>query len=238
MISKNSVKYIQSLQVKKKRAETGLFVAEGPKLVQELVENGFEPEVIYATEQWPVQTPARVLVTEAELERLSAQQTANQAIGIFRQRTLPVEPVFRNQFTLVLDGLQDPGNLGTIIRTADWFGIRQLIASPDTVDVYNSKVVQSTMGSLGRVAVFYRELPPLLAQCGVPVYGALLNGQNLYEQPACTEAVLVIGNEANGIRPENLPAIAHAVTIPRTGQAESLNAAVATGILLSHLARK
>src|SRR4029078_31018 len=140
------------------------------------------------------------------------------------------EPVQKNNLVLVLDGIQDPGNLGTIIRIADWFGINQIIASEDTADIYNSKVVQSTMGSIIRVNVWYKNIEQWLNTSKTPVYGALLNRVSIYETQQISEGMLVIGNESKGIRSNILPYIQHAITIPAQGNAESLNAAVATGI--------
>ncbi len=138
---------------------------------------------------------------------------------------------------MVLDGIQDPGNFGTIIRIADWFGIKQIVASEDTVELYNPKVIQSTMGSFLRVNVWYQPLPGFLQSAGIPVYGALLNGKNMHGEPPVTEGLLVIGNESKGISKELLPFISHPITIPRLGGAESLNAAVAAGIIVSHLTK-
>jgi TrmH family RNA methyltransferase len=241
MVSKNEVKYIQSLYQKKNREAEQLFVAEGPKLVEELLQSNFAIQTIYATPEWLQQhtTAGRPLnireVQPEELARISHLQTANQVLALVKQRPEGDLPSFKNQLSLVLDGIQDPGNLGTIIRIADWFGIRQVIASTDTVELYNPKVIQSTMGSFIRVQVWYTALEPVLSAAGIPVYGALLQGEAVHRCKKVTEGLLVIGNESKGIRAPLLPLVTHAVTIPRLGGAESLNAAVATGILLSHL---
>ena len=238
MLSKNELKYIQSLCHKKQRQETGLFLAEGPKLVEELLHSDYRIKKILATGRWTEEHGTNHIVeqvTEAELGKISALQTPNQVLAIVEQKALATEPVIEGRLSLVLDGIQDPGNMGTIIRIADWFGIEQIIASEDTVELYNPKVIQSTMGSFMRIKLGYKPLTHFLSALQVPVYGALLTGNNLYEQPLLKEGVLVIGNESKGIRPELLPFISHPVTIPRIGGAESLNAAVATGILLSHL---
>lgn len=218
-----------------------MFVAEGPKLVEELLQSNFAIQTIYATPEWMEQhtTPGRPVnireVQPEELARISHLQTANQVLALVKQRPEGELPSLKNQLSLVLDGIQDPGNLGTIIRIADWFGIRQVIASTDTVELYNPKVIQSTMGSFIRVQVWYTELEPVLHAAGIPVYGALLQGEAVHRCSKVTEGLLVIGNESKGIRAPLLPLVTHAVTIPRLGGAESLNAAVATGILLSHL---
>ena len=240
MISKNDVKYIQSLHHKKTRDKEGLFIAEGPKLLLELLSSQFEVKQLYALPVWMEQHPKinkATEITEGELEKITALQTPNQVLAVFKQPSLSDEPVLKGCLSLVLDGIQDPGNLGTIIRIADWFGICQLIASEDTADVYNPKVVQATMGSIARVKVHYKKLPDWLAQTTVPVYGALLNGENVYNTGEIKEGVLVIGNEGRGIRADVLPFIKQPLTIPGRGKAESLNAAVATGIILSHIVK-
>ena len=238
MLSRNEIKYIQSLCQKKQRLTEGLFIAEGTKLVEEVLQSSFKIKKIYALAEWAVSykgTADLETVTEIELERISSLQTPNQVLAIVEQHVPEKEPVFANTFTIVLDGIQDPGNLGTIIRIADWFGITQIIASEDTVELYNPKVIQSTMGSITRVQLWYRSLPEVLANVKVPVYGALLNGNNMHNETAVSEALLVIGNESKGISKELLPFISHPVMIPRIGGAESLNAAVAAGIIVSHL---
>ncbi len=241
MLSKNELKYIQSLCQKKQRAQEGLFLAEGPKLALELLNSDYRVEKLYATEDWLADNPVDVettAVTEMELAKMSTLQTPNEVLVMCRQKKDLGEPIFKNKVTIVLDGLQDPGNLGTIIRIADWFGIDQIIASEDTVEFYNPKVIQSTMGSFIRVRCWYQQLPEILSSVNVPIYGALLKGQSVNQLTALKEVILVIGNESKGIREAVLPFITKAITIPRIGQAESLNAAVATGILLSHLCGK
>lgn len=237
MLSKNELKYIQSLCQKKQRINERLFLAEGTKLVAELLEAGYPIKNIYALESWEAPLPDLPItrITPIELEKISTLQTPNQVVVVAEQRQPTGEPVVKNKLTLVLDGIQDPGNLGTIIRIADWFGIDQIIASNDTVELYNPKVIQATMGSFLRVKIWYRELEGIVTTSQVPVYGALLNGTSMYATKPPKEALLVIGNESKGIRENILPYIKHAITIPRTGKAESLNAAVATGILLAQL---
>ena len=241
MLSKNELKYIQSLCQKKQRAQEGLFLAEGPKLARELLNSDYQVEKLYATEEWLAENKVDVeatVVTEIELGKMSTLQTPNEVLLMCRQKTDLGEPVFKNKVSIVLDGLQDPGNLGTIIRIADWFGISQIIASEDTVEFYNPKVIQSTMGSFIRVKCWYRNLTEILSSINMPIYGALLKGQSINQISPLKEGILLIGNQSNGIRETTLPFITKAVTIPRIGQAESLNAAVATGILLSHLCEK
>jgi TrmH family RNA methyltransferase len=154
---------------------------------------------------------------------------------VVQQQPPKLPPVIKNKISIVLDGIQDPGNLGTIIRIADWFGISQIVCSMDTVELYNPKVIQSTMGSFVRVNVWYDQPEDFLKTLNVPVLGALLNGKSIYETEKLKEGVLVIGNESKGIRENVLKWITDPVTIPRIGGAESLNAAVATGIIISHI---
>jgi TrmH family RNA methyltransferase len=239
MLSKNEVKYIQSLYHKKQRQQEGLFIAEGPKLVNELLPSDFTIKTIYATEQWQDNNLAKqvgiITITEQELARISNLQTPNQVLAIVEQQVANTEANFSNRLSLVLDGIQDPGNLGTIIRIADWFGITQIICSLDTVELYNPKVIQSTMGSFLRTQLWYQDLATTLTTANVPVFGALLDGQSIYQIQKPTAGILVIGSEGNGISKDVLSLISHPVTIPRIGGAESLNAAVATGIIVSHL---
>ena len=238
MLSRNDVKYIQSLCHKKFRQQEGLFIAETPKLIDELLNSQYEIKNIYATQEWitqhSVQQAPVMAITEIELERISALQTPNQVVAVVKQKDeAPLN--ISDEWVLVLDGIQDPGNLGTIIRIADWFGIKHIICSNDTADRYNHKVVQSTMGSFVRVNIIYTDLAPFLKKISVPVFGALLQGENIYTLNNSTKGIIVIGNEGKGIAPELLPFISKPVTIPKIGGAESLNAAVATGIIVSHL---
>ena len=238
MLSKNEVKYIQSLYHKKTRESEGVFVVEGPKMVTELLQSGYVVKKIYATSEWAKPKNANVEIvdiTDADLERISALQAPHQVLAIAEQRTLIEEPMLKGNLTLALDNIQDPGNLGTIIRIADWFGIKQVIASENTVELYNPKVIQSTMGSFMRVDVWYRNLNSLLPDAGVPVYGAVLNGKNVFSIGRVKEGILLIGNESRGIGEELMQLVTDPLTIPRFGGAESLNAAVATGIILSHI---
>lgn len=237
MLSKNEAKYIQSLYHKKTREAEGVFIVEGPKIVEELMASGYVIRKIYATAEWkPTHvTPLELInVSDDELQRITALQTANQVLAIAEQKQPGGEPQFKGKLTIVLDNIQDPGNLGTIIRIADWFGVKQIIASNDTVELYNPKVIQSTMGSFIRVEMRYTELADILKNAGVPVYGALLNGKNINTMHNVKEGLLVIGNESKGISDDVKQLVTEPVTIPKSGGAESLNAAVATGIILSH----
>jgi TrmH family RNA methyltransferase len=242
MLVKTQVKYIQSLSQKKLRDEEGVFVAEGPKIVEELLEAGNTDLVqIFAESDWlrkhgSLPQDAVQTVTPAELERISFLQTPHQVLGIFRKPQFPAGLSLRNKISLMLDTIQDPGNLGTIIRCADWFGINTVICSRDSADVFNPKVVQSTMAGIARVRVLYEDLPAFLQQhSDIPVYAATLNGTPLPRLGQVKEGILLIGNESRGISDELLEMSRHRVTIPRVGKAESLNAAVAAGIILSHM---
>jgi TrmH family RNA methyltransferase len=243
MLVKSQVKYIQSLSQKKSRDEEGVFVAEGPKIINELLSAPSVPlQQLFALKEWIQENPAApasmvVEVNGQELERLSHQPAPNQVIGVFKKPVFPKITTYREKLSLVLDTIQDPGNLGTIVRCADWFGIDTIICSRECADVFNPKVVQSTMGGISRVQVIYEDLVTFLQQAGVPAYAATLHGVNLNEQPAITEGLLVIGNESKGIGEEVLKLCKHKITIPRKGKAESLNAAVATGIILSHIVK-
>jgi TrmH family RNA methyltransferase len=239
-ITKSQVKYIQSLAHKKFRDVEGVFVVEGPKIAGELLQApNLRPRAVYALPGWIGEQPASLRsalteVNESELERLSALTTPNQVVAVFGKPAFP-PPVFDSGVLLALDGIQDPGNLGTIVRLADWFGIATVVCSADSADVFNPKAIQSTMGSIARVPVCYADPGELIRASRLPVYAALLEGEGLYGIGRIDRGWIVIGNESKGIRPELQALATHRVTIPRVGQAESLNAAVATGILLSHL---
>lgn len=235
MLSKNELKYIQSLCHKKHRDETQLFVAEGPKMAQEILNSNFEVRHLYALNKFLQQHPnlsvAYTEVNERELQAISRLTNANQVVVVAKQKINDHSPSAAGTITIVLDAIQDPGNFGTIIRTADWFGITQVVCTEDCVELYNPKVVQATMGSICRVNVSYLNVSQWLNDVSVPVYGALLNGENVYNLARVEEGVLIIGNEGKGISEELKSFITHPVTIPKAGGAESLNAAIATGII-------
>jgi RNA methyltransferase, TrmH family len=243
ILSKAQIKYIQSLRQKKFRDEAGVFIAEGPKLVLELLDMAvMTPISIFATASWWHEHPqwaARmaehaVEIRDFELEKLSALQQPQSVLAVFEQPRWALKDL---KWVLVLDGIQDPGNLGTLIRTADWFAFDAVIASASTVDVFNPKVVQASMGSIGRIPVIYQDLLVFLQETKLPVYATVLDGRSLHEQTAIQEAALMIGNEGNGIRPELLKLAPNHITIPRLGATESLNAAVAAGIVMSWFRR-
>jgi len=243
---KSKVKYIQSLSQKKLRDEDGVFVAEGPKIINELLSlPGMELRELYALRSWIDKQFLHLRgaaleklqeVDEPLLKRLSLLATPNQVLGIFKKPETTLLPKLTGQIILMTDGIQDPGNMGTIIRCADWFGVSLMLCSRECADAYNPKTVQASMGSIARVSVMVADLPGLLqANKGISVYAATLSGDNLYAMNRLTEGVIVLGNESKGISPELLSLATHHITIPRRGNAESLNAAVAAGIILSHL---
>jgi RNA methyltransferase, TrmH family len=239
MLSRNEVKYIQSLRHKKNRDEEGLFVAEGVKIISELIHADFDLKKIYAVKNW-IDLNANINnvteISEAELKKISNFETPNKVLVIVHQRRPATIPDLKNKITLLLDGIQDPGNLGTILRTADWFGIDNIIASDDTADIYNPKVVQATMGSIVRINFFYTDLKAFLSVNKIVVWGAVLDGENISATAKSKECLLIIGNESQGIRSDIQPYIQKRISIPKKGNAESLNAAVATGIILWKLA--
>jgi len=237
MVTKSELKYIQSLSDKKVRLETGCFIAEGVKLVGEMIAAGYPLKAVYALDSWESpDTSIEVTRIEAfELEKMSMLQTPNQvlAVAMMPQQIKALD--LTGQLTLVLDGIQDPGNMGTIIRTADWFGIRQIVASEDTADVYNPKVIGATMGSFMRVSVTYKHLADWMPTVKLPVYGALLAGENIFTTKAPNGGLLVIGSEGKGIRENILDQITHPVTIFRIGEEESLSVGIAAGIIVAQL---
>lgn len=243
MLSKSQISLIKSLQQKKFRREHRLFVAEGYKSIVEYITSPYLIKTLFCTPAIAAKLPKKLNfqeITVAELEKITGLTTPQDAIALIQipDHLLLNTHQLKQKFTLVLDGVQDPGNLGTIIRTADWFGIENIICSPDTVDVYNPKVVQATMGSLARIRVHYAELAAYLAKLELPVYGALLDGDNIYTTDFGQEGLIVMGNEGNGIRPEVEQIISHRITIPRTGGAESLNVGIATALFCSEICRK
>ena len=238
MLSRSEVKYIQSLCQKKQRQQEGLFIAEGPKIAEELLQSDFIIKKIYALPEWIASNPANdnsiIEIDEIDLSRISTLQTPHQVLVVAAQKNDVYKPVLKNKLSIVLDGIQDPGNMGTIIRIADWFGIENIICSEDTVELYNPKVIQSTMGSCFRVQVQTADIEKVLKESKLPVVGTLLNGASVYAEKMPSKGFLIIGNESKGIRPNLKSFITQPVSIPNFGGAESLNAAVAAGIVMSH----
>jgi TrmH family RNA methyltransferase len=249
MLSKPTIKYIQSLQHKKFRDEYNAFIAEGPKLVGELLATRiFECEAVYALPAWINNLDAETLdrmrqrihpVEEFELSKIAKYDSPNNVVAVFKKKAAAAVVNVDSMVTLVLDDIRDPGNMGTIIRTSDWFGIRNIICSRSSVDIYNSKVVQSTMASLGRVNVVYTDLVPWLDEHrSIQKIAAVLDGKQLSAFEGTREGIVVVGNESNGISVPVLERCDHQLTIPRIGAAESLNAAVSTGIILYGLLKQ
>jgi TrmH family RNA methyltransferase len=248
MLSKNKIKFIRSLENKKQRAESGLFVAEGNKLVADILPF-FECELLAAKSSWmatqgDIKAKELLAVDEEDIKKASLLKTPQDVIAVFVQPlALLNKALLKNELTLILDGIQDPGNLGTIIRLADWFGIKNLICSPDTADVYNPKTVQASMGGIAHVKVFYESLPDLLDELpGIPVYGTFLDGKTIYQEKLSSTGFIVMGNEGKGIRPALAKRITNRLYIPNfppgTESTESLNVAVATAVICAEFRRQ
>ncbi|MFC6859086.1 TrmH family RNA methyltransferase [Zunongwangia atlantica] len=239
MVSKSQIKLITSLGQKKYRQKNGLFVAEGIKVIRELLNSDFQLEKLFASEAiFDVSEDQFILAEERELKKISFLKTPQTALALFKipQQNLGI----LDDLTVALDGVRDPGNLGTIIRLCDWFGVKNLVCSQDTVDCFNPKVIQSTMGSITRVNVIYKNLTEFLQSHDLVSYGTFMEGENVYQKKLQQKAVLVMGNEANGISPEIEKLISEKISIPQFGQSqetESLNVATATAIFLSEFRR-
>ncbi|ALC97189.1 RNA methyltransferase [Capnocytophaga sp. oral taxon 323] len=238
MLSKNQVKLIQKLQQKKYRNELNLFIVEGKKSIVEFLQAGYRLELLIATEVFGTALNGQpiTLVSKEELRKVSSLKNPDEGLAIFHQRQH--KGILQEGVILALDNVQDPGNLGTLIRLCDWFGIETLICNSQTVDCYNPKVVQASMGSLTRVAVHYVDLAGFLATCALPLYAMDLDGENLYTTEFPEDCVLILGNEANGISPEVRALADGIITIPRFGklqQTESLNVAMAGAIVVSQV---
>ena len=248
MLSKNKIKYIHSLELKKNRKKEGVFVAEGHKLVGDLLPH-FHCRLILATNTWlkehhDIQADEIIEITPEELVKASLLKTPQEVLAIFEQPQYDyTTDVIKNSLCLALDDIQDPGNLGTIIRLADWFGIEHIFCSQGTVDVYNSKVIQATMGALARVKVHYCNLPELISSLkDVPVYGTFLDGENIYDKPLSENGLIIMGNEGNGVSKEVSQLINNKLYIPNypSGRttSESLNVAIATAVVCAEFRRR
>jgi TrmH family RNA methyltransferase len=246
MISKSQISFIKSLHQKKIRKEHGLFIVEGLKSIQEFINSEYVVDSVYCTENLmpKLDNLSRKIkpvgITESELSRISALSTPQAILAVVQipqQTDLNIKKL-DGSFILALDGVQDPGNLGTIIRTADWFGLNTILCSKDTAEVYNPKVVQASMGSLSRVNIIYTDLGDVFSQINIPVYGALLDGKSIYETDFGQEGIILLGNEGNGISEYLIEKINYPITIPRYGKAESLNVAISASIFCSELRRK
>lgn len=246
MISKNQIKSITALSLKKNRDEEGLFVAEGTKLVDEL-RKYFTLKECYATTSWLFHNKNLAFsgiseVTDAEYTKISAQKNPQGILAVFQKPDNPELPDLSTELCLALDDVQDPGNLGTIIRIADWFGIKTLFCSMQCADAYNSKTVQATMGALARVKVIYTDLQELLSNVNVPVYGTFMQGNDIYKSNLTTNGIIVMGNEGNGISPAIEKFVSQRITIPSFPRgevnSESLNVAVATSVVCAEFRRQ
>ncbi|MGG7036829.1 MAG: TrmH family RNA methyltransferase [Flavobacterium sp.] len=241
MVSKNQIKLITGLQHKKYRNEHQLFIAEGVKVIQELLQSNFALEHLFVTEAIfeKINSSKKTVISEPEMKKISALSTPSSCLAVFKiPAALPTE---NSGLIVALDDIRDPGNLGTIIRLCDWFGVKQLVCSKETVDVYNPKVVMSTMGSIGRVNVSYVDLADFIVKSTLPVFGTFMDGNNVYRENLPAEGILVLGNEANGISSALEKSIGNRISIPRFGtlqKTESLNVATATAIFLSEFRRR
>ncbi|WP_256007551.1 TrmH family RNA methyltransferase [Pedobacter deserti] len=245
MLSKSQVSFIKSLHQKKYRRENGLFIIEGIKSISEFLQSPYRVHSIYFLPQFRSALPQLAAniklfeVNNAELDKISTLQAPQGIMALVHMQHSEElsESGLRNTFSLLLDGIQDPGNLGTIIRTADWFGFKNVICSPNTVEVYNPKTIQATMGSLCRVNVMYAELENLVRSTDLPVFAAVLNGTSIYDTKWGHEGLLILGNEGQGISEGLLNLVSKPVTIPKVGGAESLNVAISAAILCADISR-
>lgn len=250
MLSKNKIKYIHSLEQKKNRKEEQAFIAEGPKLVGDLLGH-FTCRLIVGTDEWLNQHPyiqasEIIVVKRDELSRISLQKTPQEVLAIFEQPPHKVEAdAARHSLCLALDDVQDPGNVGTIARVADWFGIEHIFCSRGTADIYNPKTVQATMGAIARVKFHYCDLAAFIteqAKADVPLFGTFLNGNNVYEEALDSKGIIIMGNEGNGISPDIAEVINHRLFIPNyppeRATSESLNVAIATAIVCAEFRRR
>jgi TrmH family RNA methyltransferase len=245
MLSKSQISFIKSLHQKKYRKESGIFIIEGIKSIIEFINSNYTIHSIYYTTEFASLLPKNITniklfeVNNVELAKISTLQTPQGVlalVNITQEQKLELK-CLKNCFSIVLDDVQDPGNFGTIIRTADWFGIKNIICSENTVEAYNPKTVQSTMGSLCRVNVIYTNLNQFLTETDLPIFGALLKGNNIYHTNWGKEGLILLGNEGHGISNHLIEKITTPVTIPRFGKAESLNVAVSAAIFCNELSR-
>mgnify|MGYP001744244315 FL=1 len=238
MLSKNQVKLIQKLHHKKYRNELNLFIVEGKKSINEFLQAGYTPQLLIATEAFTTNVPQHLItpVSKDELRKVSTLQNPDEGLAVFQQPKH--KGILQEGVIVALDNVQDPGNLGTIIRLCDWFGVETLLCNTQTVDCYNPKVVQASMGSLTRVALHYLDLAAFLTTTTLPVYTMDLEGENLYTATFPKDCILILGNEANGISAEVRALSNEVITIPRFSKhqrTESLNVAMAGAIILSEV---
>jgi len=249
MLTKNTIKRIVSLQVKKFRKEHGVFIAEGSRLIDELVDSNLEIKELYFTSQWKSNNIRKALhsemVSDDEMKKISALSTPSNVLAVVGIPEYSIDEIdFPNELVLALDTIQDPGNLGTIVRLADWYGINSIICSHETVDVFSPKVIQSTMGAITRVRVIYCDLTEELTKIKskVPIYGTFMEGSNIYQTDLKSKGIVVMGNEGNGISADIEKLITHKIHIPSFAKdrtnVESLNVAMATAIVCSEFKRR
>lgn len=261
MLSKNKIKLIKSLEKKKYRLEEGLFVAEGPKLVEELLE-AWKPVYLCSTKEWMTKNRHHLdgietdIVSPSELERASLLRTPQNVLALFRlpegiyettdnpvkENNNCLASVAKRELCLVLDGVQDPGNMGTIVRLADWFGIEHIFCSPETADIFSPKAIQATMGAIARIKVHYVSIVEALSKCNAPIYGTHLDGENMYEKNLTTHGAIVMGNEGKGVSNEVGKLVTSRLYIPPyptdRDKVESLNVAIATAIVCAEFRRR
>ena len=240
MISKNQIKLITSLHQKKYRQVHRLFIAEGEKVIAEFLASNYDLEYLFVTDYATLfdTIDLKNSISVADLSKISCLSTPNNCLAVFKMPV--VKPISTTGLKLVLDGIQDPGNFGTIIRLCDWFGIADLVCSTNTVDLYNPKVVQATMGSMARVDVNYCNIATYIEKSELPVFGTFMEGKNIYKQQLPENAILILGNEGNGITDEIEKLVTYKIAIPRFGalqKTESLNVASAAAIFLSEFKR-
>ncbi len=238
MLTKAEIKLVRSLAEKKHRQETGLFLVEGAKSVEEVLASDFETRFVIASAAFAKKIAGKTtrieIVSQEELEKLGTLETNDTAIAVVKQKIAGTAERETSGITLVLDEVKDPGNLGTILRIADWYGVKHIIASKNSADFYNAKTISASMGSFTRISVAYEDLKEYFAKNTLPVYGAFLSGENIRGIAFPKDGVLVMGNESNGISKALEPFITKKITIPRHGRAESLNVAIATAVLLDN----
>lgn len=241
MLSKRQIKYFKSLQLKKYRDQERLFMVEGAKGVEEVLNSTFQVNTLIGTEAFlnnnSKEDVQQFEVKEDVLAQVGTFKSNNSAIAIVEMKDQALFQAPQKGLTLVLDDVRDPGNLGTIIRIADWYGIEKIICSEQTADWYNPKVVNSTMGSFTRVELSYQNLAELLKRVDLPIYGALLNGKDIYQEALIQDALIVMGNESRGISEQIQRFVSHPILIPGRGGAESLNVAVSTAVVLDNFFR-
>ena len=245
MFTKNQAKLIKSLREKKNRIETGLFIVEGEKSVSELLNSDFEIDFILTTTEFFDKTGDKIreksksyeIVNQFELEKVGTFTTNDSALAVVKQKVNKPFDIKKGEIVLALDEIKDPGNLGTIVRIADWYGIKNIVASKETVDFYNPKVITATKGSFARLNMFYTDLNNFLSTQKLPILGAFLDGENIHKIKFPTGGIIVMGNESNGVSKGVEKLITKKITIPAYGKAESLNVAIATAIILDNWKR-